>query len=60
MVEEFYFLQAAEDVTQSLLIPQGYVASFNVPYNQSIYNVSNYTGQYPYTYLTDPRAILFS
>jgi Phospholipase B len=55
MVEEYYYLSSSEDVTQTLLIPQGYVGSYNNPYNQSIYDVTGYTG---YTYFTDPRADL--
>lgn len=58
MVEEFYSLAAAQDVTQALFIPQGYVGSYNVPYNQSIYNISGYFGNYDYNYTNDPRAIL--
>jgi len=56
MVEEFYSLTSAQDVTQELLIPQGYVASYNVPYNQTLWNVS----ENPTTYTNDPRAILFA
>jgi len=55
MIEEFYGLTSAIDVTQELLIPQTYVASYNVPYNLTIQalaeDATNYT--------TDPRAILF-
>ena len=59
MVEEFYYLLKSEDVTQSLLIPQTYVASYNVPYNQEIYDVSGYSTQYGFNYYDDPRAVLF-
>ena len=59
MIEEFFALQNAEDVTQTMLIPQGYVASYNVPYNKSIYDVSGYANDYGYNYTTDPRALLF-
>jgi len=55
MVEEFYGLTSAQDVTQQLLIPQGYVASYNVPYNQTIQNLSQDTT----SYTTDPRYTLF-
>jgi len=54
-VEEFYSLTSAQDVTQQLLIPQGYVASYNVPYDTAIQNLS----QDPTNYTTDPRYTLF-
>lgn len=59
IVEEFYNLESAHDITQELLIPQGYVAGYNVPYNQTIYNESNYASGYHYNYTNDPRSILF-
>lgn len=55
MVEEFYNLTSVQDVTQELLIPQGYVASYNIAYNEAIYNLS----KYPYNYTNYSRAILF-
>jgi hypothetical protein len=58
IIEEFYFLQSAEDVTQALLLPQGYVGSYNVPYNQTIYQVSGYEIGWGYNYTDDPRALL--
>jgi len=55
MAEEFYSLQSASDMTQSMLIPQGYLASYNVPYNASIQKLS----QNPTNYTSDPRYFLF-
>jgi len=55
MVEEFYGFTSTEDQTQALLIPQGYVSSYNVPYNQTLQIIS----QDPTNYTSDPRAILF-
>jgi len=54
-VEEFYNFTSTEDVTQSLLIPQGFAASYNVPYNLTLAAISNDTTNYT----SDPRAILF-
>jgi len=31
--EEFYGYTAASDVTQTVLVPQGYAASYNTPYH---------------------------
>lgn len=59
MVEEYFALESALDVTQELLVKQGYVAGYNVPYNQSIYDISGYSTNYNYTYTNDPRAVLF-
>jgi len=56
MVEEFYKMQSFSDVTQSLLVPQGYVASYNVPYNATIEKYC----KNPTNYTNDPRAILFA
>jgi len=58
IIEEFYSLTSAQDVTQALLIPQGYVGSYNVPYNQSIWDISGYNKSYPFNYTSDPRALL--
>jgi len=55
MVEEFYSLTSAQDVTQQLLVPQGYVASYNVPYNATIQELS----QDDTNYTTDARYHLF-
>jgi len=55
MIEEFYNLTKAQDVTQTLLIPQGYVASYNVPYDPAIQELS----QDDTNYTTDPRYHLF-
>lgn len=55
LVEEFYSLTSAQDVTQTLLIPQGFVGSYNVPYDPQIQALS----QNPTNYTNDPRAILF-
>jgi len=55
LVEEFYSLTSAQDVTQTLLIPQGYVASYNVPYDPEIQKLS----KNPTNYTTDPRYYLF-
>jgi hypothetical protein len=55
LVEEFYSLTSAQDVTQTLLIPQGYVASYNVPYSPAIQALS----ENPTNYHNDSRAILF-
>jgi len=54
-IEEFYSLTSAIDVTQQLLVPQGYVASYNVPYNQTLQQLS----QDETNYTTDPRYFLF-
>jgi len=59
MAEEFYFQINSKDVTQELLVAQGYVAGYNVPYGQSIYDVSGYDQGYNYNYTSDPRAKLF-
>lgn len=56
MVEEFYSMESYGDVTQTLLIPQGYVASYNVPYNETIEKYC----KNPTNYTDDPRAILFA
>jgi len=54
-VEEFYSLTSIEDVTQALLVPQGYVASYNVPYNTTLLLWS----ENPTNYTNDTRALLF-
>jgi len=54
-IEEFYNLTKAQDVTQELLVPQGYVASYNVPYDPAIQQIS----QDPTNYTTNPRHDLF-
>jgi len=59
MAEEFYFKINSKDITQELLLAQGYVAGFNVPYDESIYNISGYDKGYGYNYTSDPRAKLF-
>jgi hypothetical protein len=41
MAEEFYYLYKAQDITDTLLLNNGYVASYNVPYNSEVYTVSN-------------------
>jgi hypothetical protein len=56
MVEEFYEYSSVQDVTQELLIPQGYVASYNVPYDPVIQNA---TGDNT-TYWDAPRTFLFA
>lgn len=56
MAEEFYSLTSVQDLTQTLLIPQGYVASYNVPYNKTIEKFSKLDTNYT----DDPRAILFA
>lgn len=38
MVEEAFSSLVGQDVTGALLNKQGYVASYNVAYDQSIYN----------------------
>jgi len=55
MVEELYDLTSAQDVTQELLIAQGYVASYNVAYNATLEAYS----QLDTNYTTDPRHDLF-
>lgn len=55
MCEEFYYVIEKFDVTQSLLVKQGYVAGYNVPYSKSIIDIS----QYPSTWANDTRAIIF-
>lgn len=55
MCEEFYYVIEKFDVTQSLLVKQGYVAGYNVPYSKSIIDIS----QYPSTWTNDTRAIIF-
>jgi len=55
-IEEFYNLTSQMDVTQELLVPQGYVASYNVPYNLTILQES----ENPTNYTNDTRAILFA
>ena len=59
MVEEYYYLSSSEDVTQSLLLKQSYVASYNVPYTPAIYDVSGYANSYGHNYTDDPRALIF-
>eukprot|EP01017_Pseudomicrothorax_dubius_P026478 TRINITY_DN2957_c0_g1_i2.p1 TRINITY_DN2957_c0_g1~~TRINITY_DN2957_c0_g1_i2.p1 ORF type:complete len:512 (+),score=91.97 TRINITY_DN2957_c0_g1_i2:67-1602(+) len=58
MAEEFYSLYAVRDFTDDLL-KNGYVAGYNVPYNQSIYDVSGYGNNWGANYFNDTRAILF-
>jgi len=55
MIEEFYNVTSAIDVTQELLVPQGYVASYNVAYNATIQALS----QLSTNYTTDSRYHLF-
>jgi len=38
-----------------MLVPNGYVASYNVPYNTTLWEISDD----PTTYENDPRAVLF-
>jgi len=54
-IEEFYNFTSTEDVTP-LLINQSYVASYNLPYNQSLQNVSDDNS----TYNDCPRQKLFA
>jgi len=52
IVEEFYSLTSSQDVTQELLIPQGYVASYNAAYDADIQALSekpDYTTESRYT-----------
>jgi Phospholipase B len=57
MIEEFYKMTSALDVTQTMLIPDGYVASYNTPFNPMIEAYSGTkTGD---TYDTAPRFFLF-
>jgi len=53
--EEFYNFTSVNDVTQALLVPQGYVASYNVPYNATLEAVSHDNTNYT----DDPRYYLF-
>jgi len=55
IVEEFYNLTSAQDVTQELLVSQGYVAGYNIPYNSAIQEFS----KNPTNYTTDPMYYLF-
>jgi hypothetical protein len=55
IVEDFFYLKTHEDVTQALLVPNGYVASYNVPYNQQVLIAS----ANPTNYTNDPRYFLF-
>jgi hypothetical protein len=55
MVEESFYLFKILDVTD-LLHRDGYIASFNVAYDQEIYNAAAYS-TYGYTYWNDPRSI---
>lgn len=43
MVENYFYLYYAEDVTQTFLFDLGFYPSFNCPYNQDIYNISGYS-----------------
>lgn len=56
MIEEFYAMTSAQDLTQSMLIPQGFVASYNEVYNPILQaysmNSDNYTNA--------PRYMLFN
>jgi len=54
-IEEFYVMTSAIDVTQQLLVPQGYAASYNVPYSPAIAAIANLSTNYT----DDERAILF-
>ena len=56
MIEEFYTLTSAIDVTQELLVPQGYVASYNAPYNKTLWELSKNLDHYD----NNPRAKLFA
>jgi hypothetical protein len=55
IVEEFYGYTSQQDVTQELFVPQGYVASYNVPYSPQIQNISGD----PTNYTNDTRYYLF-
>lgn len=57
MVEEFFGLTPVQDITQSMLVKNKYAASYNVPYDQSIVDVANYSAGD--TYDADHRAVLF-
>ncbi|KAL4446161.1 hypothetical protein ABPG74_021700 [Tetrahymena malaccensis] len=59
MVEESFYLYKPIDITQQLF-SQGYVASYNVPFNQEIYNITMYQQGYGFNYTNDPRAIEFA
>ena len=55
MCEEYYYVLEKFDVTQTLLVKQGYVAGYNVPYSQAIIDIANYTS----TWANDTRALIF-
>jgi hypothetical protein len=56
IIEELYYMTSAQDVTQTLLIPQGFVASYNEIYNPVLLTYSqNYQN-----YTNVPRYMLFN
>ena len=58
MIEESFLLFKAQDMTSNLF-KNGYIASYNVPFNEEIYNSTMYKQGYGFNYTDDPRAILF-
>ncbi|EGR29595.1 laminin a family protein, putative [Ichthyophthirius multifiliis] len=58
IVEESFELFKAKDVSD-MLFSDGYFASYNVPFDQEIYNSTMYKEGYGFNYQNDPRAILF-
>lgn len=58
LVEEFSYLMQVTDITQWILKDR-YFASYNIPIDPDIYNLSNYTGGWHYNYTNDPRHDLF-
>ena len=59
MVEQYYYIMKAQDVTKTLLLKNGFVASYNVPYDDEVYNISGYRSGYGFDYFNDPRDVLF-
>jgi hypothetical protein len=57
MGEEYYSMYSTQDFTEKLWT-NGYIAEYNVPFNKSIYEISNYTEGYKYTWDDEPRAII--
>jgi hypothetical protein len=57
LIEESFYLFKSLDVTRSLLDADGYIASFNVAFNQEIYERAEYKKGWKFNYYNDPRSI---
>jgi len=55
LIEQFFDIIEKEDVTQKYLLKNGYFATYNLPYFQSIFDSGNYKEKNP----SDPRKDIF-